>query len=495
MEKNGHWYTDKNGKHYFVENGQSPKEGWEASNRRKMLKNGKYNVSEDGVNYKEVEEDEYRKFEADEDFDIDDVDSVRDFDEEEVEYVSGGANGKKAKRIAKELGLDLDDEDEIANIEMALDEGMSEYDIKAEYEKEPNPMDEFSGPDQEGPSYAQLEADFKKGKTVDAPEKGEGWKKTKMASGTLYEGPNGERELENDDLSEDELWDKYNKNKLSEDEKEKLNKIVQKELEDEDSFNNISENESEELKRIRGLIESENDPYIKQARIAQYKKEKYKNDKGKFYTAEEGNEFDINTYGEARSSKIEKEKREKNLNKEENNTNINIFDENGKPNYSNLVQFSNNDSEEYNIAKEAIVNHGRDLAKKLSIRDSELTEEGRKIKKAIIKASKPSPADFSIYRTDDVNWLGGTRVGSQHLINLYLGGSLDENLTIDENKGNVKQKMKINIKKGDPIIIPNNASEQEVDLVRTKDFGQGLKIINVTKDENGIPVYEAEFVK
>ena len=33
--KNGHWYTDENGNHYFVENGQTPKEGWEKSKRRK----------------------------------------------------------------------------------------------------------------------------------------------------------------------------------------------------------------------------------------------------------------------------------------------------------------------------------------------------------------------------------------------------------------------------------------------------------------------------
>lgn len=44
---------------------------------------------------------------------------------------------------------------------------------------------------------------FNKGMTVDAPEKGKGWKKTKMASGTLYEGPNGERYL--DDNSQDNV--------------------------------------------------------------------------------------------------------------------------------------------------------------------------------------------------------------------------------------------------------------------------------------------------
>lgn len=42
---------------------------------------------------------------------------------------------------------------------------------------------------------SDADKDFNSGKTVDAPEKGKGWKKTKMASGTLYDGPNGEREM------------------------------------------------------------------------------------------------------------------------------------------------------------------------------------------------------------------------------------------------------------------------------------------------------------
>ena len=48
---------------------------------------------------------------------------------------TGSNNGDLAKKIAKEVGVDSYDEDEIGNIEAALDEGMSEYDIKAMYKE------------------------------------------------------------------------------------------------------------------------------------------------------------------------------------------------------------------------------------------------------------------------------------------------------------------------------------------------------------------------
>ena len=64
--ENGHWYTDKNGNHYFVKEGETPQEGWEASKRRKMINSGKYQTSEDGRNYKDVSKEEYEAYEADE---------------------------------------------------------------------------------------------------------------------------------------------------------------------------------------------------------------------------------------------------------------------------------------------------------------------------------------------------------------------------------------------------------------------------------------------
>lgn len=88
MAKNGHWYTDKQGNHYFVEEGQSPKEGWEASKRRKMISGGKYKVSEDGNDYRDVDMDEYNKYEADEDeWDATRDEDIDGFDEEgDIEY-------------------------------------------------------------------------------------------------------------------------------------------------------------------------------------------------------------------------------------------------------------------------------------------------------------------------------------------------------------------------------------------------------------------------
>ena len=87
--KKGHWYTDKNGHHYFVEEGQTPQEGWEASKRRKMISGGKYKVSEDGNEYKDVTEDEYNKYEADEtDFDETNDDDFGFDEEDDINYSS-----------------------------------------------------------------------------------------------------------------------------------------------------------------------------------------------------------------------------------------------------------------------------------------------------------------------------------------------------------------------------------------------------------------------
>lgn len=79
----GHWYTDENGNHYFVRNGETPKEGWERSKRRKMIDGGKYKVDDgDGKGSREVSMDEYNEYEADDDFDIN-VDDDFGFDDNE----------------------------------------------------------------------------------------------------------------------------------------------------------------------------------------------------------------------------------------------------------------------------------------------------------------------------------------------------------------------------------------------------------------------------
>lgn len=106
---NGHWYTDKQGNHYFVENGQSPKEGWEASKRRKMIDGGSFKVSEDGENYEDVDEKKYREFEADEsDFDetIDDDFGFDENDGSDVEKFNSlydAIEGADADKIENEV--------------------------------------------------------------------------------------------------------------------------------------------------------------------------------------------------------------------------------------------------------------------------------------------------------------------------------------------------------------------------------------------------------
>lgn len=70
--KDGHWYTDQSGNHYFVGEGETPKEGWEATKRRKMIDGGKYKVDDgDGKGAREVSMEEYDKYEAEDgDFDM-----------------------------------------------------------------------------------------------------------------------------------------------------------------------------------------------------------------------------------------------------------------------------------------------------------------------------------------------------------------------------------------------------------------------------------------
>ena len=106
--KNGHWYTDKNGNHYFVEDGQTPQEGWEASKRRKMINGGKYQVSDDGNEYRDVDMDEYNNYESDEaEFDETNDDDFG-FDEEDEEY------NREMEKAQEENAMMSEGEDESA---------------------------------------------------------------------------------------------------------------------------------------------------------------------------------------------------------------------------------------------------------------------------------------------------------------------------------------------------------------------------------------------
>lgn len=161
-KNNGHWYTDKNGNHYFVENGQSPKEGWEESKRRKMISGGKYMTSEDGNDYSEVDKDKYDAYEADEaDFD-ENVDDDFGFDEEEDNYTStidemrqDGVNVDDPREVMQYLGanMGLDREDQVSFMERL---GYSVNDI----EKLRNPGDDFEDDDEFDDAHLSYEEIF-----------------------------------------------------------------------------------------------------------------------------------------------------------------------------------------------------------------------------------------------------------------------------------------------------------------------------------------------
>ena len=78
--KDGHWYTDKNGKHYFVANGESPQEGWQSTYKR--ISDGKYQKSTNGgKSWEDMKDaDEYNLFEADEEEFDENIDDDFGFD-------------------------------------------------------------------------------------------------------------------------------------------------------------------------------------------------------------------------------------------------------------------------------------------------------------------------------------------------------------------------------------------------------------------------------
>lgn len=170
-KNNGHWYTDKNGNHYFVENGQSPKEGWEESKRRKMISGGKYMTSEDGNDYSEVDKDKYDAYEADEaDFD-ENVDDDFGFDEEME--VSDEEKQEFIDQLVKDnyfqegeiKDIKFNDDDD-ATIDITTDKGTKRYEYVGGrlFDHEGSNDDEYN--DDEGElannNYKAYEADIKR---------------------------------------------------------------------------------------------------------------------------------------------------------------------------------------------------------------------------------------------------------------------------------------------------------------------------------------------
>lgn len=116
--KKGHWYTDEQGNRYFVAQGQTPKEGWEATKRRKMIKGGKY-VKDDGDDKgeQEISANEYETYEADEEEQFDETtdadfedDEPEDFDKDDVEF--------DEIESMRDEGVDINDRDQVIGFYM-----------------------------------------------------------------------------------------------------------------------------------------------------------------------------------------------------------------------------------------------------------------------------------------------------------------------------------------------------------------------------------------
>lgn len=179
MADKGHWYTDKNGNHYFVGEGQTPKEGWEQSKRRKMIDGGEYKVDDgDGNGPRSVSKDEYDKYEADgADFDLT-TDDDFGFDEDEgvVESadqeplnmrIPAGSLGDNPdlKSIASKYWVAIEQNDDGSYSVVGNPEDITKF--RKDYKVRENPSDIIGGV---GSGDGQSSDTFSKGDEYDFPD-------------------------------------------------------------------------------------------------------------------------------------------------------------------------------------------------------------------------------------------------------------------------------------------------------------------------------------
>lgn len=130
----GHWYTDDQGNRYFVAQGQTPKEGWEATKRRKMIKGGKY-VKDDGDDKgeQEISANEYQTYEADEEERFDETTDAdfedpepEGFDRDDDKDISSWENTQEMWKLRKN---GMSDEEIVKHF---VDKGFDEKSVRAE---------------------------------------------------------------------------------------------------------------------------------------------------------------------------------------------------------------------------------------------------------------------------------------------------------------------------------------------------------------------------
>lgn len=182
--KKGRWVTI-NGTHVLIKNGQSVNEAMQETFKgkrgKKRVNQGKFEYSADGGNtWEDMDEQSYNELDADEDAFDENVEDDFGFDEDEKQITEQSYNKaldyfnfSESQPSFEQMKKRFPDLDDNAIKSVMNDVNWKDY-VESDRNDEPtSPMDEFSGPDQEGPSYAQLEAgkkDFKREKPDD-PEK------------------------------------------------------------------------------------------------------------------------------------------------------------------------------------------------------------------------------------------------------------------------------------------------------------------------------------
>lgn len=161
------------------------------------------------------------------------------------------------------------------------------------------------------------------------------------------------------------------------------------------------------------------------------------------------------------------------------------------PSYAELNRYSidASTSDTQYQAKDLIREHGRGLNKELSKKS--LNYNDLQKKRLIENSMVASPVSLKTYRTDNNNYLSTYKEGDTFDLGVYQSSSLDKDLIIPENKDKVKQKIVFDIPKYSDILSTNNANEQEIAIGGKN---QQAQIANISKDENGIPVYTLRIV-
>lgn len=292
MTEKGHWYTDKNGNHYFVKEGETPKEGWERSKRRKMIDGGKYKVDDgDGKGTRDVEKDEYDKYEADsadfdenveDDFGFDETDESEYADEEmfyniRTQYMSEGGDFEDMKKKFPDVDDNL--------IRAAMNTDINNFDDYLDYrdkkggwsEEEENEADRMK--EKFADRFTEEEMDA----AAERVSRKHGMSKEK-AKEMLFGGEEIDEEIEN----ELEDWGDY----------------VYSGLDAETAAKTLAKRKNIPLERAKGFFEAKNDDGNITNDWKPSEEVTLAYDAGGFYSINEGDEWDFQDGGFVKVEKV-----------------------------------------------------------------------------------------------------------------------------------------------------------------------------------------------